>query len=227
MLLLMGGSLLYALARDPYTVLASRFIVGCSFSVVTVALAYTSLATTDAERPATVSLHSAAQALGFVTGPIIGAAMSLVEFNVGLVAVNQFTAPGFISCVFGLAGLCALAFFDEFRPTAAPQGGVGSPRSFPINEYFTPKLADGAFKLYEKWSLAVVIVVFFIISNVFAVFETVAAPFLIDNYGFGVQEIGFFFCGCAAIAVCGTPLILYCAFLLCYFLSERFIRSCC
>lgn len=64
MVLLILGSLMYALSVDEYMVLASRFVVGCSFSTVAVSLAYTALATTEIERYHYMSVNSAAQALG-------------------------------------------------------------------------------------------------------------------------------------------------------------------
>lgn len=71
----------------------------------------------------------------FVTGPIFGAVVVFVDFSVGNLEVNQFTAPGYISCLFGILGLLAIVFlFDEFRPPSTDLGPVPHKERVPFGE---------------------------------------------------------------------------------------------
>jgi len=178
------GNITYSAFQVPWVILLSRFIVGLGAGNISVIRAYGSYATPlGAERTSLNAKLSAAQGLGFIIGPAVGAVFVGVDFNIGSYNVNKLTIPGFVS---GLVGAINIAlFYIYFKEVSVPKKG-----------YFDKKSSVQAYI-----PIAVCIFVFFVIISNFAVLETLATPVTRDNYHWDVLENGILFAGAGIVGV--------------------------
>eukprot|EP00008_Paramoeba_atlantica_P006682 CAMPEP_0201479810 /NCGR_PEP_ID=MMETSP0151_2-20130828/4460_1 /ASSEMBLY_ACC=CAM_ASM_000257 /TAXON_ID=200890 /ORGANISM="Paramoeba atlantica, Strain 621/1 / CCAP 1560/9" /LENGTH=463 /DNA_ID=CAMNT_0047861485 /DNA_START=140 /DNA_END=1529 /DNA_ORIENTATION=- len=115
-------SLWYAMARNGWEIIVSRFIIGFADGNMTICRAFIAHATKTEEKEKYVPLSGAAQAVGFTLGFFVGSLSSLVSLfpdndNFG---INQYTSPGYISFLVGLVNLALVIFF--FLPIKEEEG---------------------------------------------------------------------------------------------------------
>lgn len=168
-----------------YLVLVSRFVVGVGAGNVATCRAYASHATDLSNRTKIMAYTSAAQGLGFVIGPALAAALSQVNFRVGAVVVNQYTAAGYVSALMSAVNIFVLLAV-KFRECSHARHGEGEKRDLPRDEFYT---------------ILVVIFLFFTIIFVFSMFETIATPMFDKYYGWDVFKTGVFFLCVSALSV--------------------------
>eukprot|EP01102_Stenamoeba_stenopodia_P009726 TRINITY_DN287_c0_g5_i2.p1 TRINITY_DN287_c0_g5~~TRINITY_DN287_c0_g5_i2.p1 ORF type:complete len:557 (-),score=81.72 TRINITY_DN287_c0_g5_i2:312-1982(-) len=190
------GNTLYAIARDVFpignvynpiwhwVVFVARFLVGVSAGNVAVCRAYCSHASDINNRSKIMAWMSAAQGIGFGLGPAWGAALSHINFNIGILHIDAYTSVGLLSAFFALVNALALIWirFQEL-PHATAAANIE-----PTN--------DKEFK-----NIMVILVLFFVTIGVFSIFETMASVVLEHFYKWHELQIGLLFVGASFVGV--------------------------
>jgi len=99
---------------------------------------------------------SGAQGIGFVIGPGLGSFLSLIHFRIGILTINQYTSPGYLSAIFCFACFFVVAFF--MPTTVSSRKREEAIRSNTPDEKLVPVLLT--------------LFLFFATVSVFAIFET-------------------------------------------------------
>jgi len=99
---------------------------------------------------------SGAQGVGFVVGPGLGSILSLLHFNVGVLVVNQYTSPGYLSAIFCLICFFIIAFY---LPAITSQKKEDAKKVMNPGDEANPAIFISLF-------------LFFSTVSVFAIFET-------------------------------------------------------
>ncbi len=115
LLFLIGANLYYGFAQDfaeslvfprQWHVFIARFFVGFGAGNVAVARAFVSEGSTMETRNMAMTITGAAQGMGFVLGPAVGFALTLMgDYHLGPIAINGYTTAGFVSALFSLVNL--------------------------------------------------------------------------------------------------------------------------
>lgn len=218
----MTGQWVYAFSNTSWALLFSRFFSGLGAGTVTVSRGYVSSKVSKEERLGAMSLISAAQAGGFVFGPAFGAILSLIDFQVGPFDVNEFTSPAYLQIILCLGGIIValLSFRNlgvlekanvDVGSGAANEGEVDKPLLDVTgnDDVLAEELIVGHTRHDEdpgmnKKGMSLCLVMFFVITLVFALFETVITPVTADYYDWGTAANGVLF-GSVAL---GTMLTL-------------------
>ncbi|MEO8399377.1 MAG: MFS transporter, partial [Ignavibacteriaceae bacterium] len=157
-----------------WMLLASRIIAGVGGSSIGVAQAYIADVTTKEERSKGMGLIGAAFGLGFVFGPLIGGFLAKYGYN-----VTGFTSAGFST----LAFLSTLLFLPESHRSINKQLKIGK-KLFDI---------ESIKKIFKKPDLAIVIILFFLltfsIANIYGTFALLGYKV----YGFTDLQNGYIF----------------------------------
>lgn len=165
-------------------------------------------------------------ALTFICGPLIGSALSFLNFTVGPFRVNQFTAPGFFGIISGFITLLLVLLF--FRKL--PHDRL-SRRSKPVvvspieqdGDAIRQDLNDSEQRLvknpnhlqqeeetqvpHQKIFLLILCFANYLRAHGLAVFETVSVPLMQDLYNFDVALNGVVWGIAGVSAVCGSVLV--------------------
>ncbi|XP_077984078.1 major facilitator superfamily domain-containing protein 8-like [Glandiceps talaboti] len=157
--------------------MVSRVFVGISAGNNAVARSYVSAATTLTERTPAMANLSAAQALGFILGPVIQTAFTPIgETGIRLDAIkltlNMYTVPAFMNALLGILNLILL--LAVFKPYIVPDTGDCHDRDL--------ELAEEVEGSVDKLAVIACIVVFFVILFVFSLNETIGVPLAMDMY---------------------------------------------
>ncbi|KNC49766.1 uncharacterized protein AMSG_06044 [Thecamonas trahens ATCC 50062] len=133
--LLVLGNVLYSIAWSKWWLVVSRVIIGMGAANVSVCRAYAAAVTPVDKRTGVLSLIAAAQGVGFVVGPAMGAALASVNYKIkvggslypdGEYRINNATAPGWLSVVLCLINLLVLAlFFTDMSRVPLPMAKRG------------------------------------------------------------------------------------------------------
>uniref|UniRef100_A0A671QLK6 Major facilitator superfamily domain-containing protein 8-like n=1 Tax=Sinocyclocheilus anshuiensis TaxID=1608454 RepID=A0A671QLK6_9TELE len=174
--------------------LLARTFVGIGAGNVAVVRSYVAGATSLKERTSAMANLSACQALGFILGPALQAALSFfgetgVSVNVIQLRVNMYTAPALLAACFGVINILlvilvlrehfvddhgqlirAINYTPEERVDVAPEveGDIDQIAVFTSN------------------------VLFFVILFIFAVFETISTPLSMDMFAWTRKEAVFY-----------------------------------
>jgi ceroid-lipofuscinosis MFS transporter 7 len=191
-----------------YIVLVSRAMIGVGAGNAAVCRSYVSVATTQSERIGAFGIISAAQALGFIIGPVLGLAfVPLGSVGVSVDAIkfnfNMFTGPAYLSVVLAILNiLLVVLFFREFRlikrktcscrkvqkiniEESTRLVGSLSITNANINSTDTPSSRPRPF---DKIASIICIAIFFAILFVFSVFETIIIPYSMDEFAWSKQQ---------------------------------------
>jgi multidrug resistance protein len=173
------GYIVFAYTHSYLILLASRVIAGIGGSSIGVAQAYIADVTTREERSKGMGLIGAAFGLGFVFGPLMGGLLSDYGY-----AVTGFAAAGFSFLAFVLTFLFLPESLNLMR---------NKDREETISE--RRKLIDfqAIKKILKKPDLAVLILLFFILTFSFANIYGTFALLGIKVYGFTDKQNGFMF----------------------------------
>lgn len=183
------GNTLYGfvgfLPKPGWMMLLSRWLVGFGAGNVSVCRAYASEASNIHNRASTMAKLSAAQGMGFVVGPILGYILTYCEFQIGSVAVNKYTSPGFLSAIFGIANtvFAGVLFQELIRKEKTSKQNVDAPTK------------------NELIPMLVSIFLFFVVIAVFSVFETMITIVTKHDFGWSVKDNGILFISVGAISV--------------------------
>jgi len=100
-----------AISKSIWILLLARILTGFSTGTLSIVRAFVAERTTKEERTKWVSYSTAVQYIGFALVPGFGAFFAKIDFNVGLLPVNQFTTPGFVLFFCNAVMLPAVYFF--------------------------------------------------------------------------------------------------------------------
>ncbi|XP_050725040.1 major facilitator superfamily domain-containing protein 8-like [Eriocheir sinensis] len=163
-----------------YAMIIARFIVGVSSANVTLCRSYLAQSTTVKERTAGIAIISAAQALGFVVGPGIQTLLIFLvpeEVDTGIwwLKWNKFTAPGWVAAALGFINLVVLmpCIFTEYN--------IAERERKLLNQNAKD---DELLKLPKPDTLGIIVTLygFFVTAFVYVLLETLAVPFVSDQY---------------------------------------------
>ncbi|XP_075242678.1 major facilitator superfamily domain-containing protein 8-like [Convolutriloba macropyga] len=134
-----------ALSSDvaPFVMVGARFVIGIGSGNIAIVRSFASVTTTMEERTAVLTNISAAQALGFVAGPLLqtlfvpigekGYELSYVRFT-----ISMYTAPAFLSAFLACINLILFWVFFTDATTVASRGIFRRrPRPIIIHDYAT------------------------------------------------------------------------------------------
>ena len=113
------GHALYAMAWDEWGVLFGRFIAGLGASNFTLVSVYVARITTHDNRTTVTARLNIFTEMGLLLGPAFAILFEQIDFYIGPLHVNQFTAPGYVLLVVCLLLSLYLLFFFENPPPLA------------------------------------------------------------------------------------------------------------
>ncbi|XP_063723292.1 major facilitator superfamily domain-containing protein 8-like [Symsagittifera roscoffensis] len=125
----------------PYVMVAARFITGVGSGNIAIVRSFASVTTTVEERTAVLTNISAAQALGFIFGPLLqtlfvpigDSGLTLKYVNI---TISMYTAPAFLSSTLAFLNLCMFwAFFTDATTVSSRGIYRRRPRTITIHEY--------------------------------------------------------------------------------------------
>ncbi|XP_078395708.1 major facilitator superfamily domain-containing protein 8 isoform X2 [Cetorhinus maximus] len=178
-------------SHNKYYLLLSRAFIGFGAGNVAVVRSYVAGATSLQERTAAMANVSASQALGFILGPALQAAMTSigqkgVSWKLIDLELNMYTAPAFLGAFLGVANIVLIiALFREHC-------GIELNRVKGINGNIQeiPEVLENSFGSIDLIAVVTSNILFFIILFVFAIFETIATPLTMDMYAWtGKQAV--------------------------------------
>ncbi|GAM26976.1 hypothetical protein SAMD00019534_101510, partial [Acytostelium subglobosum LB1] len=192
----------------------SRFIVGVGSGRVAVCRAYASERTEASKKTQTMGRMSGAQGAGFVIGPIIGYGLSHVDFKVGNIVVNKFTAPGFASVILNIISMViVLLWFKEQSVPEHPQSFNQSINNDTDDNNFIGKAQQGD-NSPQQVLLPVFVsnYMFGVILSDFSVFESILTAMTLHFYNWGPSDNGLLltFSGVVSVMVfivISTPIV--------------------
>jgi MFS family permease len=176
-------------------VFIARFFVGFGAGNVAVARAFVSEGSTLESRNMAMTITGAAQGMGFVLGPAVGFALTLMpDYRLGPVAVNGYTTAGFVSALFSLINIVLIPIM--FRDIAHKSNflfvfSLFSKLHFRGTEaHGTERVMAPPMTRSEFVPMAVVMWIFFVILTSFSIFETITGPLTQDFFGWGDSKNG-------------------------------------
>ncbi|CAG0888362.1 unnamed protein product [Darwinula stevensoni] len=99
-----AGSVMYFLGIHKWFIVSGRFVCGLGSGILAVILAELARATSNRERTTCLTLGFGCRQLGLLLGPAYNLALHGVQFQFGVIHVNEASLPGLIFAVFwGLA----------------------------------------------------------------------------------------------------------------------------
>ncbi|XP_072522983.1 major facilitator superfamily domain-containing protein 8 [Salminus brasiliensis] len=171
-------------SNNRYHMLLARAFVGLGAGNVAVVRSYVAGATSLTERTSAMANMSACQALGFILGPALQAALSFigekgyfVEFI--KLKLNMYTAPALLAACFGVINI--LLVIIVLREHRVDDHG----RQITAINYVSEEEVAVVPEVEENIDLIAVLtsnVLFFVILFIFAVFETISTPLSMDMF---------------------------------------------
>lgn len=172
------GYIVFSFTHSYVMLLASRIIAGVGGSSIGVAQAYIADVTTRADRSKGMGLIGAAFGLGFVFGPLMGGLLSPLGY-----AVTGYVAAGFSF----LAFVSTIFFLPESLKKDAMIEAAASSQKIKLFDFAAMK------KILQKHDLAVLILLFFILTFSFANIYGTFALLGLKVYGFTDMQNGYMF----------------------------------
>ncbi|XP_068240919.1 major facilitator superfamily domain-containing protein 8-like [Palaemon carinicauda] len=161
-----------------YGMIVSRFIVGMSSANVALMRSYVAAATTLKERSVAISVIAASQALGFVVGPVIQAILTAlvpdsVDTGISWLRWDKFTSCSWIAAVMGFINFIILT------PCVFKEKNIAA------KEMAMMESENENLKLPKPDITGVMGIMFsnFLSLFIFTLLETLAEPFVQDEYG--------------------------------------------
>ncbi|XP_064079304.1 major facilitator superfamily domain-containing protein 8-like isoform X2 [Macrobrachium nipponense] len=166
-----------------YGMIVSRLIVGISSANVVLTRSYVAAATTLKERTIAISIIAASQALGFVVGPVIQAILTAlvpddVDTGISWLRWDKYTSCSWVAATMGLINLVILTPF------------VFKEHNIAAKEIAMMKSEDKNLVLPKPNIIGVVGIMFsnFLSLFIFTLIETLAEPFVQDEYGWSNEK---------------------------------------
>uniref|UniRef100_A0A672NDJ5 Major facilitator superfamily (MFS) profile domain-containing protein n=1 Tax=Sinocyclocheilus grahami TaxID=75366 RepID=A0A672NDJ5_SINGR len=177
--------------------LLARTFVGIGAGNVAVVRSYVAGATSLKERTSAMANMSACQALGFILGPALQAALSFigetgVSVNVIQLQVNMYTAPALLAACLGIINILLhlvinLKCFTLFREHGVDDHG-NHIRAINYTSEEQVDVAPEAEDDIDQIAVFASNVLFFVILFIFAVFETISTPLSMDMFAWTRKE---------------------------------------
>uniref|UniRef100_A0A8C1ZSK3 Major facilitator superfamily domain containing 8 n=2 Tax=Cyprinus carpio TaxID=7962 RepID=A0A8C1ZSK3_CYPCA len=170
--------------------LLARTFVGIGAGNVAVVRSYVAGATSLKERTCAMANMSACQALGFILGPALQAALSFigetgVTVNVIQLQVNMYTAPALLAACFGIINI--LLVILVLREHCVDDHG-NHIRAINYTSEEQVDVAPEAEGDIDQIAVFTSNVLFFVILFIFAVFETISTPLSMDMFAWTRKE---------------------------------------
>lgn len=175
---------------NKYHMLLARAFVGFGAGNVAVVRSYVAGATSLKERTSAMANMSACQALGFILGPALQAALSFIGEKGCVVEfielkLNMYSAPALLAAVFGVINiLLVIVILREHR---VDDHG----RHITAINYVSEEELEVPPEVEENIDQIAVLtsnILFFIILFIFAVFETISTPLSMDMFAWSRKE---------------------------------------
>ncbi|XP_022526012.2 major facilitator superfamily domain-containing protein 8 [Astyanax mexicanus] len=175
---------------NKYHMLLARAFVGFGAGNVAVVRSYVAGATSLKERTSAMANMSACQALGFILGPALQAALSFIgEKGYTLhfleLKLNMYTAPALLAAVFGVINILLVIII--LREHRVDDHG----RHITAINYVSEDEVEVPPEVEENIDQIAVLtsnVLFFVILFIFAVFETISTPLSMDMFAWTRKE---------------------------------------
>ncbi|XP_027710358.1 major facilitator superfamily domain-containing protein 8 isoform X2 [Vombatus ursinus] len=189
-----AANCLYAYVHVPpshnkYYMLAARALVGFGAGNAAVVRSYIAGATSLQERTGAMANTSAAQALGFILGPVFQTCFALIgEKGVTWQAidlqVNMYTAPVLLGALLGVVNIVLI--FAMLREHRVDDSGRQC-KSVNFDEAGSDVVHDSQEGI-DQVAVVTTNILFFIILFIFAIFETIATPLTMDMYAWTREQ---------------------------------------
>ncbi|XP_072351765.1 major facilitator superfamily domain-containing protein 8 isoform X1 [Scyliorhinus torazame] len=206
-------------AHNKYYMLLSRAFIGFGAGNVAIVRSYVAGATSLQERNATMANISASQALGFILGPALQAAMTGigqtgVSWKLIDLELNMYTAPAFLGAFLGVVNIVFI--IGLFREHCGIELNRMKGANGNIQEI--PEVLENSSISIDLIAVVTSNILFFITLFAFAIFETIATPLTMDMYAWtGKQAVLY-----NGILLVGVGIESIVVFMLIKILSKRF-----
>ncbi|MFZ1519813.1 MAG: MFS transporter [Ignavibacteriaceae bacterium] len=173
------GYIVFAFTHSYLMLLASRVIAGIGGSSIGVAQAYIADVTTRENRSKGMGLIGAAFGLGFVFGPLIG----------GLLSSYGYAVTGYVAAGFSLMAFLLTIFYlpESLKQKDESEDLSANPQRRKLFDFAAMK------KILQKPDLAVLILLFFILTFSFANIYGTFALLGLKVYGFTDMQNGYMY----------------------------------
>ncbi|XP_018015382.1 major facilitator superfamily domain-containing protein 8 isoform X1 [Hyalella azteca] len=186
-----------------YVMIFARFVVGVSSGNVTLCRSYLAASTTQKERTAGISIVAAAQALGFVVGPVIQAVLTVTVTETsgnGAFTWDKYTSAGWVAAILGLINVVIMlpCVFQEYPIAVKEQAlvnkndGNEKPLKLPKPDYL---------------GIGGILFAFFFVLFIYVLLEALAEPFVTDMYAvtddYAMVAVGIALAGAGLVCVGG------------------------
>ncbi|KAJ1527977.1 hypothetical protein ONE63_007907 [Megalurothrips usitatus] len=168
-----------------HCMLASRFLVGVSSANIAACRSYLSAATRIKERTGAVSMVSLAQVLGFIVGPGLQAAVTMLGAKGvplgGGMHLDMFTAASWINVLLGVLN------FALFLPVVFKEKRIAA-REAMLRQGATTEEATWKQSRPDYFSVWTLIVAFFVLVFNFVLLETLGTPLTMDMFAWSKEQ---------------------------------------
>lgn len=218
------ATLFYVIGANHWFVLISRWLTGVSAGwEFTTELAYISSNTSAKERTVFLSSVTAVNLVGFILGPALSTLLSMVDFEIMGLEINEYTGPGWLLVVLFVVDLIMVRVFFEESSTSS----LSEEHSVLVNGESEKNYGTNVDKESDRVESQVVveqrlpsllvvgslIFIQFSIMCVWSVLETIASLLAGDSFGWHIHE-------CNILFTCGGAASLF-AYVLFVFASKR------
>jgi len=166
--------------------LAARLMVGISSANLAPSRSYIAGATFKHERTTHISILSLCQALGFVIGPAIQAAVTPIgcneDYQAGTISLDMYTIPGWISCVVGIIA------FVLFLPGIFQESYVSQKEAEHLAKVTGSQTEDIMTAKPDLLAVLVCLFGFFIFMMNYILLETIGVPLCQQQLGWSEEE---------------------------------------
>ncbi len=204
------ATLFYVIGANHWFVLLSRWLTGVSAGwEFTTELAYISSNTSAKERTVFLSSVTAVNLVGFILGPALSTLLSMLDFDIMGLEINEYTGPGWLLVALFVVDLIIVRVFFEESSTSS----VSDEHSVLVNGENEKNYGTNADKESDRVESQVVveqrlpsllvvgslIFIQFSLMVVWSVMETIASLLAGDSFGWHIHECNILFtCGGAA-----------------------------
>ncbi|XP_051770365.1 major facilitator superfamily domain-containing protein 8 isoform X2 [Ctenopharyngodon idella] len=170
--------------------LLSRTLVGIGAGNVAVVRSYVAGATSLTERTSAMANMSACQALGFILGPALQAALSFigetgVKVNFIQLKVNMYTAPALLAACFGVINILLVILVLREHCVDDHGNHISTINYTPEERVNVAPEVEGDI---DHCAVFTSNILFFVILFIFAVFETISTPLSMDMFAWTRKE---------------------------------------
>jgi len=166
--------------------LAARCMVGISSANLAPSRAYIAGATFKHERTSHIAILSLCQALGFVIGPAIQAAVTPIgcdaHYQQGTISLDMYTIPGWISCVVGLIA------FVLFLPGIFQERYVSQKEAEHLAKMAGGQTEDIMTAKPDLLAVLVCLFGFFVFMTNYILLEAIGVPLCQQQLGWSEEE---------------------------------------